>query len=107
MRLAECHTLAECVDGPAMDRRGNADGPAGLPPRQRLPPLPKLAAGSTRRKRATSPGWAGGRRSEERHAGRVAGQAPPESAAGAGSRPSARKVMHTLFRNRPKADHNL
>ena len=42
----------------------------------------------------------GGRRPTERRAGRVAGQAPPESASGAGFRPGARNAMRAPCRNR-------
>ena len=88
-----------------MDRRGHADGPAGLPQRQR--PHPPSQTG--RRARQDLRGEdgpqvrAGGGRPTERRAGRVAGQAPPESAAGAGQRPGARNAMRALRRDRPEA----
>ena len=101
-RLEERHALAERVDGPAMDRRGHADGPAGLPPRQR--PHPPSQAGRRARQNLRGEDGpqvrAGGRRPTERRTGRVAGQAPPESAAGAGFRPGARNAMRAPCRNR-------
>ena len=92
--------------GAALDRRGNADGSAVLSPHQR--PHPPSQAG--RRVRQDLRGEdgpqvrAGGRQPTERRAGRVAGQAPPESAEGAGSRPGARNaMMRAPCRNRPEA----
>ena len=72
--------------------------PAGLPPRQRPHP-PSQASRRARQDLRGEDGpqvRAGGRRPTERRAGRVAGQAPPESGAGAGSRPGARNAMRFL-----------
>ena len=104
--LAERHALAERVDGPAIDRCGNADGPAGLLPRQR--PQPSSQAGRRARQDLQAEDGpqvrAGGRWPGESRAGRLAGQAPPEGAAGAGSRPGVRSTMRAACRNRRESD---